>query len=149
MKITIIVDGLVAVDGKAKVLHGFDWSPWADVHAVQADLARDRAEVEYRTIDPDGDGPLPAVKPPNEIIDKAAFIERFGALLQAYLDAPEETAPQTAPAERAAVQASAVDPSLMARLDALEAMLAHLEAIAVRHQEGFERIYKVLPGAET
>lgn len=36
------------------------------------------------------DGPLPAVKPPNELVDAATFTERFGSLVQAWFSHVEE-----------------------------------------------------------
>jgi hypothetical protein len=87
MKITILGKS-VTVNGISKTLSDFDWSPYADVHAVQANLDRDRAEIEYREIDPDGDGPLPAVKPPNALVDAGTFVDRFGDVLRAWEAAP-------------------------------------------------------------
>lgn len=87
MKITILGKS-VTVNGISKTLDSFDWSPFADVHAVQANLDRDRAEIEYCEIDPDGDGPLPAVKPPNDLVDAGTFVDRFGPVLRAWEAAP-------------------------------------------------------------
>lgn len=135
MKATILVpDKRVTVDGRAKVLSDFDWSPFSAVHAVQADLDRDRAEIEFATIDPDGDGPLPAVKPPNELVDRVAFIGKFGPVLDAYVNAPDAPdAPDPTPG-----------PPRSAGSD-LEARVAALERRVAMYQEAFERLYGVLP----
>ena len=94
MRITIVPpDKAVKVEGVRKKLVDFDWTPFADVHAVQADIANNRAEVEFRAIDPDGPGPLPSVKPPNELIDAVAFQERFGAIIAAFDAAPAPVRP--------------------------------------------------------
>lgn len=96
MRVSIIVpDRRVVIDGSGKRLD-LDWSPFEAVHAVQGWIDRDRAEVEFASIDPDGDGPLPAVKPPNELIDAATFTERFGSLVQAWFSHVEEE-PEPAP----------------------------------------------------
>jgi hypothetical protein len=85
MKITIFPGSKkVKVGTTIKRLHDFDWSPFAAVHAVQADVENDRAEIEFVPIDPDGPGPKPSVKPQNELVDITAFRERFGAILEAF-----------------------------------------------------------------
>lgn len=89
MKITIVPpDKVVKVEGVRKKLPDFDWTPFDEIHAVQANIERNRAEIEYRLIDPDGDGPLPATKKPNELIDAVDFEERFGAIIAAFDAAP-------------------------------------------------------------
>ena len=134
MKITIVPpDKAVKVESVRKKLVDFDWSPFDEIHAVQADIANNRAEVEFRAIDPDGPGPLPSVKPPNELIDAVAFQERFGAIIAAFDAAP-------APVRRAATDGPAMPPQpvqsdLAARLAALEAKFDIL----------FEEVSKVRP----
>lgn len=126
MKITILGKS-VTVNGISKTLSDFDWSPYADVHAVQANLDRDRAEIEYREIDPDGDGPLPAVKPPNDLVDAGTFVDRFGPVLRAWEAAPEQWIKPsgTTKAERVITYAS-IDPGIEQRLSALEEKFAIL-----------------------
>ena len=134
MKITIVPpDKVVKVEGVRKKLLDFDWTPFEAIHAVQADVGNNRAEVEFRAIDPDGPGPLPSTKPPNEIIDAVAFQERFGAIIAAFDAAP-------APVRRAATDGPAMPPQpvqsdLAARLAALEAKFDIL----------FEEVSKVRP----
>lgn len=134
MKITIVPpDKVVKVEGVRKKLPDFDWSPFDEIHAVQANIERNRAEIEYRLIDPDGDGPLPATKKPNELIDAVDFQERFGAIIAAFDAAP-------APVRRAATDGPAMPPQpvqsdLAARLAALEAKFDIL----------FEEVSKVRP----
>lgn len=127
MRVSIIVpDRRVVIDGSGKRLD-LDWSPFEAVHAVQAWLDRDRAEVEFREIDPDGDGPLPAVKPPNELIDAATFTERFGSLVQAWFSHVEEE-PAPVPASSGG-GGEAVDPiaDIRAELAALKSRNEILE----------------------
>lgn len=135
MRVSIIVpDRRVIVDGVARVLD-VDWTPFAGVHAVQAWLDRDRAEVEYSSIDPDGDGPLPSVKPPNEMIDAAAFYLRFVALLDAHAAFIDDPAPiGDEPQEAATAQPSR---------DSLMARIAALELIVAGHARSFELINKM------
>lgn len=123
MRITIVPpDKAVKVEGVRKKLVDFDWTPFADVHAVQADIANNRAEVEFRAIDPDGPGPLPSVKPPNELIDAVAFQERFGAIIAAFdaAPAPVRRVPLSDPRPASMTHEFTADPNLAARLAALE-----------------------------
>ena len=134
MRITIVPpDQVVKVEGVRTKLPDFDWTPFDEIHAVQADIGNNRATVEFREIDPDGPGPLPSVKPPNELIDAVAFQERFGAIIAAFDAAP-------APVRRAATDGPAMPPQpvqsdLAARLAALEAKFDIL----------FEEVSKVRP----
>ena len=135
MRVSIIVpDRRVIVDGVARVLD-VDWTPFAGVHAVQACLYRNRAEVEYASIDPDGDGPLPSFKPANEMIDEAEFLVRFGSLLEAHaafvadVPAPPEDTQEAAPAQ----------PSR----ESLIERIATLELIVAGHARAFELINKM------
>lgn len=131
MKVLILVPSrVVSVDGAGRVLASLDWAPYAAVRSVEANLARDCAEVEFMEIDPDESGPIPAHKPPNELIDAAAFQVRFGALLQAYLAAVSEPEP-IAPEPEAKPPSS-----LMARIEALELIVAG-------HARSFELINKM------
>ena len=124
MKITIVPpDKAVKVESVRKKLVDFDWSPFDEIHAVQANIERNRAEIEYRLIDPDGDGPLPATKKPNELIDAVAFQERFGAIIAAFdaAPAPVRRVPLSDPRPASMTHEFTADPNLAARLAALEA----------------------------
>ncbi len=122
MKITIVPpDKVVKVEGVRKKLLDFDWSPFDEIHAVQADIGNNRAEVEFRAIDPDGPGPLPSVKPPNEIIDAVDFQDRFGAIIAAFDAAPAPV--RRAQTDRPAVPSAPVHDPLGARVAALETKL--------------------------
>lgn len=119
MRITIVPpDKAVKVEGVRKKLLDFDWTPFDEIHAVQANIERNRAEIEYRLIDPDGDGPLPASKKPNELIDAVDFQERFGAIIAAFDAAPEPV--RRVPTEGPAMPSAPVQNDLAARLAALE-----------------------------
>lgn len=134
MKITIVPpDKVVKVEGVRKKLPDFDWSPFDEIHAVQANIERNRAEIEYRLIDPDGDGPLPATKKPNELIDAVDFQERFGAIIAAFDAAPAPV--RRSPTDGPAMPPQPVQSDLAARLSALEAKFDIL----------FEEVSKVRP----
>lgn len=140
MRVTIVVeDKTVTVDGMTAYLGDFDWSPFADVHAVQANLERDRAEVEFASIDPDGDGPLPAYKPANEIISRQAFAERFALIMDAYMAAPKGRIAPNIPGAQAAAQSA--QPS--EDVDALKARIADLERMVSAHNEAFQQLDKI------
>ncbi len=131
--ITIIVpDRIVGIDGAFKTLGDVDWTPFARIHAVQAWPDRDRAEVEFAAIDPDGDGPLPSVKPANALISAAEFEARFGGLLRAYAAAPVQ--PRQDPGE-SFDHSQAVNPyaEMNARMEALEASMAELERVTAKN----------------
>lgn len=122
MKITIVPpDKAVKVDGVRKKLPDFDWTPFDEIHAVQANIERNRAEIEYRLIDPDGDGPLPASKKPNELIGTVEFQERFGAIIAAFEAAPAPV--RRMPTEGPALPSVPVQDHLAARVAALETKL--------------------------
>lgn len=130
MKITIVVaDKYVCIDDVPKTLDSFDWSAFTTVRAVQAMLAKDRAEIEYESIDPDGDGPLPAVKPPNEMIDAATFTERFGSIVSAWdahqeQEHPEPVADMAAESLSQPQQQPDVIAQILHRLDMLDTQVA-------------------------
>lgn len=112
MRVTIFPGSKrVKVNGLMKRLTDFDWAPFSDVHAVQAWLDRDRAEIEFKEVDPDGDGPLPSTKPANELISGGVFRERFGSILEAFQKAE---VPQKTPVSQPA--ASAPGPSPLAEI---------------------------------
>lgn len=144
MRVSIIVpDRRVIVDGVARVLD-VDWAPFAGVHAVQAWLDRDRAEVEYASVDPDGDGPLPSFKPPNELIDAAAFYLRFGSLLDAHAAVIDEPAPLYTSQEPSNTHTVTVgDAVAQPSRESLMARIAALEAIVAGHARSFELINKM------
>lgn len=134
MKITIVPpDKVVKVEGVRKKLLDFDWTPFEAIHAVQADVGNNRAEVEFRAIDPDGPGPLPSTKPPNEIIDAVDFQDRFGAIIAAFDAAPAPV--RRSPTDGPAMPPQPVQSDLAARLAALEAKFDIL----------FEEVSKVRP----
>ncbi len=144
MRVSIIVDDRrVIVDGMATYLMDFDWQPFSDVHAVQADIAKDRAEIEFKTIDPDGDGPLPAYKPPNEIVRATAFAERFGSILEAFAVAPKGAVSQPSQHPANAPAPSADISALEARLAELEARNAELQRMVGAHNEAFQQLDKI------
>ena len=123
MKITIVPpDKVVKVEGVRKKLLDFDWTPFEAIHAVQADVGNNRAEVEFRAIDPDGPGPLPSTKPPNEIIDAVDFQDRFGAIIAAFdaAPAPVRGLPLSESQPASMTHEYTADPNLAARLAALE-----------------------------
>lgn len=137
MRVSIIVPNKrVSVDGTGVKLKDFDWAPYADIRAVQGWLDRDRAEVEFKEIDPDGDGPLPSYKPPNKLISKAEFDALFGPILTAYAAAdktPRKPQPQpsdnTAPAKPQPVppQVDVLIQTMAGELDALKAKVQALD----------------------
>lgn len=127
MRATIVVpDGLVIVDGrKARLdLSGFGLDI---VHAVQAWTDKDRAEVEFKAIDPDGDGPLPSVKPPNKIIDAQTFDEWFGPVIEAFHAMPEP--PPRPQSELVDIVAPVAVTDLEERNQILSARIERLEQI--------------------
>jgi len=142
MLVSILVeDKTVTVDGLAACLSEFDWSPYRGVHAVQANLDRNRAEIEYTSVDPDGDGPLPAVKPPNELVDAETFAQRFGPVMEAYAAASKSPISPNVPAGAAANKALA---TLLSRIEALEAENGALKAKVDLHTQSFALINKSL-----
>lgn len=146
MRVSIIVDEKrVTVGGRVAYLHEFDWSPFAEVHAVQANLGKDRAEIEYKTIDPDGDGPLPATRKPNELISGQEFADRFGAIMEAFTAAPHGTVRQREqPSHNRKPDAPSAEVSaLEARLAALEASNAELQRMVRAHNEAFQQLDKI------
>ena len=75
---------VVTVDGAMKRLDDFGWLPFLHIRSVEANTDKDRAEIDYCEVDPDESGPLPMVKPPNELTGTAQFFEQFGGILEAY-----------------------------------------------------------------
>ncbi len=145
MKITIVPpDKVVKVEGVRKKLPDFDWTPFDEIHAVQANIERNRAEIEYRLIDPDGDGPLPATKKPNELIDAVDFQERFGAIIAAFdaAPAPVRRVPLSDPRPASMTHEFTADTGLGARLAALEDSHARLTE---KFDILFEEVSKVRP----
>lgn len=146
MRVTIIVpDKRVRVEDVWVKLSDFDWTPFADVHAVQAWLDKDRAEVEFKEVDPDGDGPLPSYKPPNELIDRAAFMVRFAPIMAAY-DAADKTPPRTV-TEGPAPSALTLPPAVVETMQALADEIAALKAKVSTLDEQNTELLKKLAGA--
>lgn len=137
MRVSILPAGnFVSIDGRAVTLDLTAFACLAGIHAIHADTDRDRAEIEFSAIDPDGPGPLPSVKPPNEIVTAIEFYARFGSVVDAAVAMPETPPsppmakrPMERPRDDGAIEGLAQDiVALVHRCDQLEAMVADLQA---------------------
>lgn len=94
MRASIVTpDNRVTLDGRRVKIDLAKYGALAGIHAITADTERDRCEIEYAEVDPDGPGPLPSFKPPNELIDAATFFARFGKVIEDAGNAPDEVKP--------------------------------------------------------
>lgn len=144
MQVSIqVADRVIGIDGLFLKVDA-DWSPFDHVHAVQAWPDRDRAEIEFREIDPDGDGPLPSVKPPNQLIDGHEFVETFGALMQAYHAQKSflrvAGVSEVASAELTAPVATAIDSETAALILGLKARIEEAERVIEIHKSNFQSL---------
>ena len=89
MRMTMIADdNLVIVDGMGRKVPNLSELIDPSVHAMQ--WYETWGEVEFRSIDPDGDGPELPYKPPNEKIRAEEFQQRFVKAFEAFASLSDE-----------------------------------------------------------
>lgn len=147
MRFTLVPDDkLICIDSVAVHVDSLDGID-PNITAVQYDDAKGWGEIEFREVDPDGDGPELPYKPANEKIRA----ERFEADFRRYCDvhaekvaerpvaddtppAPEPVSPANTPVE-SAPEAPAPAPAL--DIDPILQMLQLLDARLTKVEQNF------------
>lgn len=132
MKVTIVAeDNLVLIDGRAVKVMGMVLLPeLPEIHAVQYDTDTGRGELEYKTVDIDGDGPIPSYKPQNDRIDAAQFQAWYSVILEqakaALVEADAQEAEQVILRAKMLASEDQVKAAAASEVEDLKAMLATL-----------------------